>query len=97
MTYKEIDPSMWNYTEKGDKMEGFLIQAQQDVGENKSNLYTIEAPEGVLRVWGTAILDAKLGLVRLGDKVKITYKGLGEAQGHKNAPKLFKVEVDKQT
>jgi len=96
MTYKEINPDFWTYEKDGDFVEGVLVQKQEKVGENESMLYSIETPEGVKNVWGSAVLDQRLGLVKVGEKVKITYKGLGEKKhAGKNPPKIFKVEVDK--
>jgi hypothetical protein len=96
MTYQEIDPTTWKYENDGDFIEGFLVRTQSDIGVNKSMLYSVETPEGVKNVWGSAILDEKMALVKVGDKVKITYKGLAEAQKGKNPAKIFKVEVDKE-
>ena len=96
MAYQEIDPKEWKYDKDGDFTEGVLVRVQHDVGVNKSMLYSIETPEGVKSVWGAAILDSRMSLVNVGEKVKITYKGLGEAKGGKNAPKIFKVEVDRE-
>ena len=94
MAYKEIDPSTWNYEKEEDFIEGFLVQKQEDIGINKSMLYSIETPEGVKNVWGSAILDQRMAFVKIGNRVKITYKGLSEAKAGKNAAKIFKVEVD---
>jgi len=96
MTYQEINPSTWTYSNDGDFIEGFLIRVQHDIGANKSMLYSIETQEGVKNVWGATILDERMALVKVGDKVKITYKGLAtEAKKGKNPAKIFKVEVDK--
>ena len=95
MTYKEVNPEMWTYENDGDFVEGKLVNIQDEVGENRSKLYSIETlDKGVVNVWGSAVLDSRMMLVKVGDKVKLTYKGLGEAKGGKNAPKIFKVEVD---
>jgi len=96
MAYKEVNPEIWSYENEGDCIEGILVLKQEDVGDNKSRMYSIETPEGVKNVWGSAVLDSRMNLVNVGEKVKITYKGLGEAKGGKNAPKIFKVEVDKE-
>jgi len=96
MTYKEINPENWTYENDGDFIEGIFVREQKDVGTNKAMLYSIETPEGVKNVWGSAILDGRMALVKVGDKLKITYKGLGEAKAGQNAPKIFKVEVDKE-
>ena len=95
MVYKEINPDVWTYEEDGDFIEGVLIKAQADVGENKSMLYTLETePSNFVAVWGSAVLDQRMSLVKVGQKIKITFKGLGEKKFGKNPPKIFKVEVD---
>ena len=96
MTYEEINPGEWKYEKDGDFIEGILVQKQQDIGVNKSMLYSIDIGKGILSVWGSTILDSRMALVPIESKVKITYKGLGEAKGGHNAPKIFKVEVDKE-
>jgi len=96
MTYEEVNPELWTYSNDGDFIEGTLVLKQEDVGDNKSMMYSIETPQGVKNVWGSAVLDSRMQLVNVGYKVRITYKGLGLAKGGKNAPKIFKVEVDKE-
>ncbi len=97
MTYEEVsDPLVWTYENDGDFIEGVLVGKQPNVGPNNSWIYTIETPEGVKSVWGATILDSRMVAVKVGDKLKITYKGLGEAKSGHNAPKVFKVEVDKE-
>jgi len=94
--YKEINPTDWTYQDEGDFIEGILVQKQEEIGINKSNLYSIETPEGVKNVWGSAILDSRMSLTTVGDKIKITFKGLAEAKPGKNPAKIFKVEIDKE-
>jgi len=94
MAYKEINPSTWTYENDGDFIEGILVQKQKDIGENKSMLYSIETPQGVKNVWGSMVLDQRMGFVNVGSKVRITYKGLAEAKKGKNPAKIFKVELD---
>lgn len=95
MTYEEINPTDWKPEKEEDFIEGILVNSQKDIGVNKSMLYSIEASEGVKNVWGSAILDSRMSLVKLGSKIKITYKGLAEAKTGKKPAKIFKVEVDK--
>lgn len=96
MTYKEVNPQDWTYKNDGDFIEGILVQVQKNIGPNDSKLYSIETSEDVKNVWGATILDSRMILVKVGSKIKITYKGLGEAKGGHNAPKIFKVEVDEE-
>lgn len=94
MVFKEIDPKLWTYEKDGDFLEGYLLRIQEHIGRNDSAMYDFETKDGLRSVWGSAILDSKLGLIKVGTKVRITYKGLGEAIGGKSAAKIFKVEVD---
>lgn len=95
MTYEEVNPDIWNPKTDGELIEGKLILIQNEIGVNESNLYSIETPTGVKNVWGSAVLDSRMSLVKVGDQIRITFKGLGEKKGGKNPPKIFKVEVDK--
>lgn len=95
MTYEEINPTDWKYDKEDDFIEGVLLRKEEDVGVNNSMLYSIETPEGVKSVWGATILDSRMAFAKVGDKIKITYKGLAEAKGGKKPAKIFKVEVDK--
>jgi len=96
MAYEEINPSEWKFEKDGDFIEGILVKKQSDVGVNKSMLYSLDTAEGIKNVWGSAILDTRMSLAKLEEKIKITYKGLGEAKGGHNAPKIFKVERDRE-
>ena len=93
---KEINPELWTYEKDGDFIEGLVVSKEPDVGENKSWMYNLQTPEGVKNVWGSAILDSRMKFVKVGDKIKITYKGLGEAKSGRSPPKIFKVEVDEE-
>jgi hypothetical protein len=95
MAYKEINPQTWTYEKDGDFIEGILVKIQKDIGINKSMLYSINTSNGVKNVWGATILDERMGLVNIGNKIRITYKGTTPtAKKGKNPAKIFKVEVD---
>ncbi len=96
MTYEEIKPLEWVHKNDGDFIEGILVQAQGNIGPNNSMLYNIETSKEIVNVWGATILDQKMKLVKLGNQIKITYEGLGQAKSGKKAPKMYKVEVDKE-
>ena len=97
MVFEEINPGMWLPEKDGDCIEGVFIKAESDVGANKSMLYTIDANKVPTGVWGSAILDQRMAAIVPGVKVRITFKGLGEKKAGHNAPKIFKVEVDRET
>jgi hypothetical protein len=96
MAYEEINPTTWKPEKDEDFIEGVLLRKEDKVGENKSWVYSIETSEGVKSVWGSAILDTRMAFVQVGEKLKVTYKGLGEAKAGRSPPKIFKVEVDKE-
>jgi hypothetical protein len=95
MAFEEVESSAWTYSNDGDSIEGILVRVQENIGVNKSKLYSIDTNNGIKSVWGSAILDDKLAILKVGDLIRITYKGLGEAKKGKNAPKIFSVMVDK--
>lgn len=96
MVFEENNPGFAEFKEIDDSVTGTLIKSEEDVGANKSKLYTLEQ-EGnkIVNVWGCTILDQRMVGVKLGDMIKIVYKGLGEAKGGKNPPKIFQVLIDR--
>jgi hypothetical protein len=95
--FKEINPNVWTYEKDGDAIEGILVKKEDKVGTNESTIYSLETSPGIfMSVWGSVILDQKMSLVKEGQKIRITYKGLSEKKPGKNAAKLFKVELDQE-
>ena len=92
--YEEINPSTWTPKEVGDSVEGKLINKRTNVGVNESNAYDIEAKDGQVMVWGSAVLDQRLEYINVGEMVRITYKGL-EKNSKGQDTKIFKVEKEK--
>jgi len=95
MAFEEINPGIWTPEKEGDSLEGIFIKAEHDIGPQNSKLYHIEVEEKPISIWGCTILDQKMVWVKTGDKLKVTYLGLGDKQPGKNQTKLFKVEVDR--
>jgi len=96
MVYEEVNPEMWEFKQPEDSIEGILVLAKKNIGANNSMLYTLKTLTGNKEIWGSTILDSRMSLINVGDQIKITYKGLGDAKAGKKAPKIFKVEVDKE-
>lgn len=95
--FKEINPDIWTYEKDGDAIEGILVKVEPNVGVNESTIYSLEISPGKFKgVWGSTILDQRMSLVKIGQKVRITYKGLSEKKTGKNPAKIFKVEVDQE-
>lgn len=95
MAFEEIDTGIWKPENVEDSITGVLLSKEEDVGANNSMLYTLEVEQKPIAVWGSTVLDPKMLGVKVGDTVKIVYKGKGEAKGGKNAPKIFQVLVDR--
>ena len=96
MAFEEITPGTWIPKKAEDSIEGVFIKAESDVGPKKSMMYHLDVDEKRVCVWGCAILDQRMEMVKPGEKLRITFKGLGEAKNGNNAPKIFKVEVDRE-
>jgi len=76
----------------GETLQGTYIDLEEDVGQYKSNLYTIKTSEGEVKVWGSKVLDELMKKVDLGLEVRITYNGKQPSKSGKNPWKDFKVE-----
>src|SRR3990167_423589 len=49
---------------------------QTNVGPNNSNMYDLETKNGVIGVWGNAVLNTRMMNIQPGEEVKIVYGGL---------------------
>src|SRR3990167_10679978 len=90
--WKESTGDFWKPESKDDEVVGTLVAVEKNVGENNSTLYTIQKDDSNnVNVWGSAVLDSRMKGVRVGEKVRIVYEGLGEKKAGKNPPKLWRV------
>ncbi len=73
--WTKVESEIWN-PEEGDEISGTYLGVQEEVGENKSNLYAIETSEAKqLGVWGCKVLDGKMIGIKIGQQVKIKFNG----------------------
>jgi len=88
---------MVEWETKGQEIIGKLIEIKTDIGENQSNIYVIEKEDGKkIGIWESGFLKIPMSDVKVGNKIKIIYEGLGKPkQKGFNPPRLFKVFVDK--
>jgi hypothetical protein len=89
--FEEINPNVWKPKAKDDVIEGVLINKHIDVGSNKSKTYDIETKEGQKMVWGSTILDDRMAYVKVGEVVRITFKGK-ETNKRSQPVNIYKVE-----
>ena len=91
--WKESSGNFWKPEKDGDEILGLLLAVQQNVGQNSSTMYTIEEKETreMVNVWGSTVLDSRMKGIKIGQEVRIVYKGLGDKSPGKNPPKIFQV------
>src|SRR3990167_1032214 len=91
--WREATGKAWKPEKVDESLEGLLVKVEEKVGPNESVLYRIEQMGGEqISVWGSTVLDIRMAEVKVGEEVKIIYKGLAEKGGRgKNKPKLFQV------
>ena len=95
MAFEENNPGIHEFKNEGDELTGELIKIQENVGPQNSMMYTLEVDSKPISVWGCTILDQRMIGVKIGDTIKVVYKGLGEAKAGQNAPKIFQVLIDR--
>ena len=86
-----VEPNVWKAEKEGDSIEGALISRKEEVGVNKSRVYYIDNKEGTSMVWGSTVLDDRMSIIKIGDVIRITFKGT-EKNNRGQDTKIFKVE-----
>ena len=94
--FNPVEPGIWKHENEGDSIFGVLINTEpKDEANDLSAKYYIETVTGMMMVWGSAVLDDRMKLVKIGKPVRITYRGT-----KKNAKgrdfKVFSVETGKK-
>ena len=91
--WREATGLYWKPEKKDDEIVGILVDVETGVGKNGSTMYTIEktSDKSTVNIWGSAVLDMRMKGIKIGEEVRIVYKGLGDKQSGKNAPKLWSV------
>jgi len=97
MEWKKIEPKLWKPEKVDDEIIGALIGVDSDVGKYKSKVYHLENNGEQNNFFGSTVLDDKMKYCKIGDTIKIVYKG--KKQG-KNAEyddfEVFKSKVQEQ-
>ena len=94
--WNKVETEIWVPENKGDEISGVYLDVQHEIGENKSNLYTLEVKEGkTLCFWGCKVLDGKMTAVKIGQQVKVLFLGKVSPEGgreYKDYDVFFKSE-----
>jgi hypothetical protein len=88
--WKEINPEVWKPEKEGDFVIGVLIHVEPKK-DDYSTRYTLETDTGMRLVWGATVLDDRMKLVNIGDRIRITYKGKTKNKKNQDV-NLYKVE-----
>lgn len=88
-------PTIWDPQSMGDSIQGIYIEVEENVGQFKSNMYTIKNEDGETKFWGSTVLDSLMEKVPLGYEVRVTYMGKQPSKHGKKLWKDYKVEYRK--
>ncbi len=81
----------------GEVIQGLYKNKKTGVGQNSSNIYEIQLPDGQLvGVWGSKLLDGRFEEIEIGMEVRLTYLGRVQPKTPNGRPyDNFKVEYAK--
>ena len=92
--WKKVEPiqaDVWDY-KKVPEVIGVLIDKRDNVGPNNSKMYTLEQPDGkLINVWGSTVLDSRMGIIPIGTEIRIVYLGLATSPKTKREYHNFEV------
>lgn len=71
-----INTTTWTPERPGDTIEGELLEKKYSIGKYNKNIYVILRGDGCSRdVWGCYRLDKKMDEIKVGDIIRIRFKG----------------------
>ena len=93
--FTQINPGVWKPTTSGEEIVGVLVSVQDSTKYANNKIYHInaQAADGSSSqkvVFGTTVLDDRMSYIKVGDTVKIVYKGTVQ-NAKKQDTKIFEV------
>lgn len=89
--WRSVDPEVWKPLKDGDSIEGVYVHREEKRGT--SGAYFLETKtKGKVLIWGSVVLDEQMLFVKLGDFIKIEYKGTTKNKKQQDV-KLFKLYI----
>lgn len=74
--FENTQHELFKFTKPGDHIQGVLIQKVMQAGKFNTMQYLLKCPDGETRaVFGSAVIDTRMELVKPGDEVFIGYAG----------------------
>lgn len=96
MVFQKIEPNVWKPLKEGDEITGVLVRIE-DSKQYKNKVYNLEVREDgkIVQkvVFGSTILDDKLSFCKIGDTVKIVFKGTSKNKKNQDT-KVYEVFKD---
>ncbi|MCK9151845.1 hypothetical protein [Methanobacterium alcaliphilum] len=89
---KKEQATIWSPSAMGESIQGIYIDMEENVGQYKSNMYTLKGEKGEVKLWGSTVLDNLMEKVPFGHEVRVTYNGTQPSKNGKNPWKDYKVE-----
>lgn len=93
--WNSVEPDVWKSEQEGDQIQGVLIAIEpKDDANDISARYYLSTKDGNKMVWGSAVIDDRMKLVRIGDLIRITYNGETKNKAGRKV-NLFRIDVGK--
>lgn len=80
----------WN-PEKGEMIEGVLVDKLSDVGKYNTRLYKIQDGDVTYCVWGKVQLDSIMEATNIGDLISLKYVGVEKTKEY--SMKRYELEI----
>jgi hypothetical protein len=92
---KKEKVNMWDPSAAGESIQGIYIDKEEDVGQYKSNMYTLKTSDGEVKFWGSTVLDNLMEKVPFSSEVRVTFQGTQPSKSGRNPWKDYRVEYRK--
>jgi hypothetical protein len=73
--WKDIESDVWNYENKGDTIDGIYVGMEPKNGDMSAKYFLQNNKGEQSLVWGSAIIDSRMKLVNIGERVRIVFDG----------------------
>jgi len=93
MDFEPIEPNVWKPEKDGDEIMGVLVSSEPSPRyDNKVYHLEVKEDEKTTQkvVFGTTVLDDRMSYIKVGDVVKIIFKGIQKNQKGQDV-KIFQV------
>jgi len=91
--WNKIEPGLWRPEKDGEEITGILVGIEDSTKyENKNYCIEVKKDEKTeqITIFGTTVLDNKMQYAKIGQEVRIVYKGMQKNQRGQDT-KIFEV------